>query len=253
MELWKVKRESLKLMSADSDIEYTEDDFSSGTIYSNPNVKDKLVLMESSIRRAIDFYYNEIGTPKGISTVYLKYHFEDEDGNEVTVTEETDTTDLTKVYENEIETTGITNFGDPFRIDAKVYNDYGELVDEEQSTNFQYVYDFDLNKKRIIFDDNFKIYEDKIRFIVWFESERLNIPFVFETGVTEINYDLDTLRLPIEFQRLIPLYVKSELYEEDEPDLAVLARSQFLQGLSILPKNRINMQNKIRRAKIFNK
>lgn len=50
----------------------------------------------------------------------------------------------------------------------------------------------------------------------------------------EISDDDEILGLPDKLARLIPYYIKFDLYQEDEPDLAVEARNTFEEGLKLL-------------------
>ena len=61
MKLWQIKAEALRLMFADSDMQFSEEEFSEKIVYENFNTADKLVRMEDSIRRAIDLYYIYVG------------------------------------------------------------------------------------------------------------------------------------------------------------------------------------------------
>lgn len=83
-----------------------------------------------------------------------------------------------------------------------------------------------------------------------------NCPFILEEDTLYLDYEVDgvytliyykelpyltsttldtaTLDVPDKLLRLIPYFVKSELYEEDQPQLAVHARNLFEAGLSAL-------------------
>jgi hypothetical protein len=47
----------------------------------------------------------------------------------------------------------------------------------------------------------------------------------------EMTYDLNLLGIPEEIQRQIPLFVKGEIYQEDEPNMAQQAKQEFTQFL----------------------
>src|SRR5690606_3684775 len=76
MELWDIKANALRLMFADSDIQFSKEEFENGSLESNGNTRDKLVRMNDSIRRAIDLYYQYCGQFNRVTKVYLK----EEDG-----------------------------------------------------------------------------------------------------------------------------------------------------------------------------
>jgi len=62
--------------------------------------------------------------------------------------------------------------------------------------------------------------------------------------LTSTTLDTATLNVPDKLLRLIPYFVKSELYEEEQPQLAVHARNLFEAGLSALkPKSETKQTN----------
>jgi len=64
--------------------------------------------------------------------------------------------------------------------------------------------------------------------------------------ITDDTEDSDEVDLPDEIVRLIPYFIKSELYEEDEPNLATVARSIFETGLIRVRVQNGNYQANIR-------
>ena len=46
MKLWEIKAQSLKLMFADSELEFSEDEFAQGSVYDNSNTREKLIRMK---------------------------------------------------------------------------------------------------------------------------------------------------------------------------------------------------------------
>ena len=61
MKLWEIKAQALRLMFADTDIEFSFAEFENNSIYENANTREKLIRMNDSIRRAIDLYYHYHG------------------------------------------------------------------------------------------------------------------------------------------------------------------------------------------------
>jgi hypothetical protein len=60
--------------------------------------------------------------------------------------------------------------------------------------------------------------------------------------------DDDELELPDYVARLIPYFIKSELYQEDEPSLAADARNVFEMSLDDLKYRRQGRQNRVKRV-----
>jgi hypothetical protein len=222
MKLWEIKAQSLRLMFADTDIEFNEDEFENGTIYDNANTKEKLVRMEDSIRRAIDLFYQYNGEVTRVETKGILFEND--------------------VYKNVIDVSLITAFGYPTRID--INKNLNEYILGQENIGFNY----DRVTKRIYFTDyDFTSFEDNITFTIYFKMQKLNVPSV----VDELEYDLDTIHIPEEVQRQIPFYVKSELYEEDEASTAMKARNQYLEFL-ILNQRKNYSKVKTKVKKTFN-
>jgi hypothetical protein len=206
MKLWEIKAQALRLMFADTDVEFNQTEFQTGVIYENANTREKLIRMEDSIRRAIDMYYQYNGektkmTTKGIDFATV--------GGKV-------------VYYNTITMTSVSDFKFPTRIDviANISENIGE------TTNISFDYD-EFNNKIVFIQYDFTPFTDKITFRIYYKIEQQNLP----ASTNEIDYDLNSLGIPEEVQRQIPLYVKGELYQEDEPNMAQLAKQEFVQFL----------------------
>lgn len=230
MKLWEVKAQALRLMFADSDLQFSEEEFSASPspIYTNPNTSEKLVRMNDSIRRGIDLYYqyNEQKTQwvekplmsavvSGVTTYYNKL-------------------DLSQTP---------TNMGFPTRID--IIKDTTNLIFGVE--NIQFTYD-EVNKivYFIIDDYTHESVGQYIKFRVFYKMSKVNIP----SDANELTYDLTaSLSIPEEIQRQLPLYVKYELYEEDEPQLAQQAKSDFIQFLIINQRSSFsNVQTKVKKT-----
>lgn len=102
-----------------------------------------------------------------------------------------------------------------------------------------------LSCDRIVYEDNKGNYCQRVPFdkegktiVVSNEYNPEFLALVFNTKIENITEDLSDTEeipnLPDEFARLIPYYIKFELYQEDEPDLALNAKSTFEQGIESL-------------------
>jgi hypothetical protein len=226
MKLWEIKAQALRLMFADTDVEFSEAEFQSGTIYTNANTREKLVRMVDSIRRAIDLYYQYNG----------------EQAQTVIKTLDSATVSNVLTYFNTLTfSSSPSNFGFPSRIDvmANITENIGE------TTNI--TYDYDPILKKVIFTIyDFVHFTNKISFRVYYKISKTNL-----TGSeNEITYDLDSLGIPPEIQRQIPLFVKGELYQEDEPMMAQQAKQEFTQFL-VLNQRKTFTKNQTKVKKAF--
>lgn len=233
MKLWEIKANALKLMFADSDVVFSYDEFSDGSLAANSNTREKLIRMNDSISRAIDQYYSICGEPRKYGNFYLDSETED---------------DMTTYY-NRITISEETVFGSPLRIDVYFYSDISDtttLIDVNRQVDFSY----DRITKTIFFlDDDYAQFDGNTKFVIWYKMPKLNLP----SSPDDLTYDLNVLYIPEEIQRMIPYYVKGELYEEDEPDLAQIARKQYLQFVAGLGRESVNVQRKVRHAAVFDK
>ncbi len=78
--------------------------------------------------------------------------------------------------------------------------------------------------------------EDGTKIIVYYYPAMVEIPIADDEEIT-------TLRLDV--QKIIPYFVKSEVYEEDEPQMARQARSIFEQLLAEIQMNTQTIQQKV--------
>ncbi len=226
MKLWEIKAQALRLMFADSDVQFSEQEFSSGTIYTNSNTREKLVRITDSIKRAIDLYYQYNGekakmTTKGIDSA---------------------TVNNVLTYYNTINLSSTpSDFGFPTRVD--VIANITESITETNNISF----DFDEFNKKIVFNQyDFTPYTNKIQFRIYYKIKKQNIV----GNENEITYDLDLLGIPADVQRQIPLYVKGEIYQEDEPNMAQASKQEFVQFL-LLNQRKHFIKNQTKVSKTF--
>jgi len=228
MKLWEIKAQSLRLMFADYDMNLDYEDFEEKTVYNNSNTREKLIRMEDSIRRGIDLYYNIVGDTASSKIMKLK-------------TEEVD--GVTK-FINKIDLSLETELDYPTRVDVRLVDSRGNIAYSKDSVDYVY----DRIKREIYFIHNdYVSYGDEIEFRVWYKIKRGNIPI----NADELTFDLDTLYIDEEAQRLLPYFVKGELYEEDESVLAAQAKSYYIQSISNLKRKFSLEQTSVRRSKIF--
>lgn len=225
MKLWQIKAMSLRIMFADTGIQFSEEEFSSGVLLANGNTREKLVRMDDSIRRAIDRYYEIVGEARVFDTFSL-----DETGQYLDFSDKLD-------------------FGYPERVDVKIYDSYNN-VKTLRLTKTQVDYVYDSITKRIYFEhEDYSGYGENVSFVVWYKRVKSNIP----ENVDQMTYDLNDIFIPEEVQRMIPYFVKGELYEEDEPAMAQTAYAMYINFLRGLKRPFNKVQTKIRRSQIFNK
>lgn len=225
MKLWQIKAMSLRIMFADTNIQFSEEEFSSGVLLANGNTREKLIRMDDSIRRAIDRYYDVVGEARVFDTFSL-----DETGQYIDFADKLD-------------------FGYPERVDVKIYDSYNG-VKTLRLTKTQVDYVYDSIRKRIYFEyEDYSGYGENVSFVVWYKRAKLNVP----ESVDQMTYDLNDIFIPEEVQRMIPYFVKGELYEEDEPAMAQTAYAMYINFLSGLKRPFNKVQTKVRRSQIFNK
>lgn len=227
MKIWQIKAMALRLMFVSTGLQYSEDEFRDKVVYSNGNTRDYLVRMEDSIRRAIDKYYEIVGETPRRKTFTYEY----KDGK----------------YLNRLNALSTEDFGFPSRIDFEVYDpDSGELRSKRNGVPFV----FDQITKIIDFDEfDFTDLEDNIKFIVWYKAKKLNIPY----DLDEMDYDVDKIHIPPEVQSMIPYFIKGELFEEDEPNLAQVAMNSYIRFLYGQRKPFGKVRTKVTRSKVFQK
>jgi hypothetical protein len=211
-------------MFADSDIEFSYEEFQNGVIRENANTREKLVRMDDSVRRAVDYYFQYCGNITQTTTKFLK------------------SSGTPAVYTNEILTSAIVGFGYPVRIDIVQDAENGIVGINNVSFNFDFV------TKDVLFTDNDFVtyYEsviDHLTFRIYYKKALDNSP----DASNELTYDLNLLGIPEDVQRQIPLYVKGELYEEDESSLSSSSKAQFFQFLITQQREHgMKIQTKVR-------
>jgi hypothetical protein len=226
MILWEIKAQALRLMFADTDVEFNENEFTTGTIYTNANTREKLVRMNDSIARAIDLFY--------------QYNGETSQWVEKSLVNTTQSGITT--YYNRIDVSQTpSNLGFPTRID--IVEDLDNLITYTQ--NIQYTYN-QIDKTIYFLNGDYRDFGANINFRVFYRMNRVNLP----SAPNELTYNVTTsLGIPEEVQRQIPLYVKSELFQEDEPQLAQAAKADFIQFLILNQRKTFsNVQTKVRRT-----
>lgn len=237
MKVWEIKAEALRLMFTDTDLTFSEEEFLSGILLENSNTREKLIRMEDSIKRGIDQFYHLVGDKTKVKNFILKTSFVGQVGSEILV------------YNNEIDCSLDNSVDYPVRIDLSLYRTNGnlrELVAERNQISFN----FDEDEKKIFFfNEDYSRYKSDIVFRVWYKMKKANLPAV----LNQMEYDLNVLHIPEEVQRMIPYYVKAELFEEDEPNIANNARNIFTQFLLGIKKPNTNTQTKVKRSPIFDK
>lgn len=205
MKLWEIKAQALRLMFADTDIEFSFAEFENGSIYENANTREKLVRMNDSIKRAIDLYYHYHGEKIHTKIVNV-------------VQDEYPVDDKVAVFQK----LNLAGNEDVVRIDLLYKGELDEdtLFLQKEILNAPFYYD----------ENNNLCLEHLLRFPeryiarIWYKKERLFLP----EYIDELVYDLNDLELPEEIQRKIPFYIKGELYEEDEPSVAQQAKSEYI-------------------------
>jgi hypothetical protein len=259
MILWEVKAQALRLMFADTDVNFSYAEFEDGTIYSNSNTREKLMRMNDSIARAIDLYYHYNKEQTKIwDDIPLSYTFVITQSNGTTYTLQEgeslvrdsygvhtvqdengatvlDNIEVTYTFTNKLDnTTKPDNFSFPTRIDLLEDKSYVNPLD-----NISYYYDED-NEEIFFYDQNFAAYESDtvklaLKFRVYYKIDIINIDT--SASLNDLTYDLTTnTKVPQDVQRMIPYFIKGELYEEDEPDLARLAKQEYMNFIIQRPR-----------------
>lgn len=225
MKLWEVKAQALRLMFTDTDLEFNENEFTSGVIYQNSNTREKLVRMNDSIQRSIDLFYQY----NGERTQWVEKSLVSTTANSITT------------YYNRLDVSQTpSNMGFPTRID--VIEDIDNLIVGVE--NIQFTYN-QIDKTIHFINSDYRSLGANIKFRVFYRMLRVNIPF----DANELTYDITaSLGIPEEVQRQLPLYVKSELYQEDEPQMAQQAKAEFIQFLVLNQRKTFaNVQTKVKR------
>lgn len=215
MKLWEIKAQALRLMFADSEITFSYEDFKQGVIEDNANTREKLIRMDDSIKRAIDMYYSYCGNIN--KKVKVKYK--------------------ENTYLLDIDDIG--DFGYPTRVDLVRKS---RVIGQEK---LDYHYDSLVKEIEVVFDNIEHLTDlekQDLDFLLYYEMKRYNLPDNFD----KIEYDLDDIFIPQDIQRQIPKYIKGELYEEDEPSMAMISKNEYLGYLVNRQKDFSVAQNKVK-------
>jgi len=215
MKLWEIKAQALRLMFADSEITFSYEDFKQGVIEDNANTREKLIRMDDSIKRAIDMYYSYCGNIN--KKVKVKYK---------------ENTYLLDIDD-------IEDFGYPTRVDLVRKS---RVIGQEK---LDYHYDSLVKEIEVVFDNIEHLTDlekQDLDFLLYYEMKRYNLPDNFD----KIEYDLDDIFIPQDIQRQIPKYIKGELYEEDEPSMAMISKNEYLGYLINRQKDFSVAQNKVK-------
>lgn len=260
MKLWEIKAQALRLMFADTDVNFSYAEFSDGTIYSNSNTKEKLTRMNDSIARAIDMYYqyNREQT-KLWSQIPLYYTYViTNNSTGLTYTLQTGETlnrdaygvhtvlnaqgevvlsDIAVVYtfQNYLDnTTKPSDFAYPTRVDLLKDKNY---VNEQDNIEFYY----DEATEQIYFHtQDFASYDSDtvklaLKFRVYYKIDITNIDT--SASLSDLTTELNDLGIPADVQRMIPYFIKGEIYEEDEADIARAAKQEYINYIGQRPRN----------------
>ena len=213
MKLWEVKAQALRLMFADTDLNFNATEFEDGTLMANGNTREKLIRMNDSIRRAVDLYFHYVGEGS-----FFDVFMPDDLGE-------------------------ISSPGSPTRVDALIYSDETTLLRVKNQINFFY----DAISGKVLFpEDTFPIYT---KFRVWYKLSRNSMPP--DEEINDMTYDLLETKVPSDVQRKIAYYVKGELYEEDEPEQAFRAKQEYVSFLVEYKKPFNRVQTRVAHAKVF--
>jgi hypothetical protein len=234
MTVKEVKLQALRLMFSDSDVEFSVAEYDSGVLTANANTREKLVRMDDSLRRAIDLYNTLVE-------------------QETAITEALTLSVSGGVYANTIDIAGVANMNYPTRIDAFLYqtiDNITSLVHSKDQVN--YVYDA-INRKVYFQDEDYAKYYNEydiysFKFRIWYKVKKQNI------GLSgQDNVDLTNLGIPLDVQNMLAVYIKGELYEEDDFVVAQTSKQEFARFLQTIRQPFNKVQTKVRRAKVFNK
>lgn len=215
MKLWEIKAQALKLMFADSDMSFSYIDFTEGVLEDNYNTREKLIRMDDSIARAIDMYYSYCGNIN--KKIKVKYK---------------ENTYLLDIDD-------IEDFGYPTRVDLLTK---GRVKGQEK---LDYHYDSLSKDITVVFtniDYLTELEKQDLDFLLYYEMKRYNLPEVYD----KLEFDLDDIFIPQDVQRMIPKYIKGELYEEDEPSMAMISKNEYLGYLVNRQKDFSVVQNKVK-------
>ena len=221
MKLGEIKLMALKLMFVDTDITYDISDMEE--YYNNNNTRDKLIRMNDSINRALNLYYQRVGLPRAKKEVTL-----DQEGG-------TSTYYFNSIADLSAQIPDLQNV-----LKVRISSPYKSTL---YNANFE-------------FEGNEITFTDLYRYVTSTEAENLTIEIFYEkkplyvtSNDEDATFDFDDLNIPTDIQLEIPKYVKGEAYEEDEPQMAMYAKSEFLNYLQLVKKPKVIKQQKIRNIK----
>lgn len=235
MELWNIKADALRLMFADTDIMFNKEEFENNSLYENSNTREKLIRMNDSIRRAIDLYYHYAGQYKRRATV--KYVVD----NQGKVT-------------NFLDLSQVEDFGIPSRIQLYSVGENTRILNFSRTRNLSFYYDAISGEVSVEFDlegSNFDlnnlprgIKKEDFEFLIYYEVKKMNLPS--DEIIDELTFDLNTLNIPEDIQRMIPKYIKGEIYEEDEYSIALMSKEEYMRYLIEHVSKFSNVQTRVR-------
>lgn len=213
MLLGEIKLMALRLMFADTDITY--DIAQMEDYYSNNNTREKLMRMNDSINRAISLYYQRVGSLRGVHVINL-------------------------------EASG-TGYSNRVNLPAQISN-----VDNVLKVRITPLYSYPISNADFEFDGTTLVLTNLLPTITESQKNSITIEAFVEykksfvnSSDSDVGLDLDTLHIPTDVQLAIPNYVKGELYEEDEPQMALYAKNEYLNFLTLVKKPQIIKQQRV--------
>ena len=220
MELWEVKANALRLMFADSGLSFSKEEFENEVVYSNGNTRDKLTRMNDSIRRAIDLYYQTCG--QFVKRKTVKYRIDD------------------GIVTDFLDLTEIDDFGSVSRIDINKNNNLRIKGQKDVPYFFNQVD----KEVEILIHIPDTVRKDEIELTLSYYIKDANLPD--DNLIDELEFNLDSLNIPSDIQRKIPLYIKGEIYEEDEYALAQASKNEYIEYLLMHKRKYGGVQTKVR-------
>jgi len=255
MKLGDIKIEALKLMFTNYDTDMAVEDIPD--LLANSEYKDYLFAMPGSINRCLGrFSTNRLNPQKkvNIKTLFTKiegyYSFEDDAFySDAEMTTEI-TGDTNKIYEDD--------GGELYRFDGDGFEKLnGHLyIDTGDITSFHALNRVSLTKYDGTIDANVEyLWEDDTLIIPYInlfpdteeEYEGKYVLYYYESMpvITSSTAETTEMDLPEDLLKMIPYYIKGELYQEADAVLANEARSIFEQMLADYPQERTNKQTKV--------
>ena len=82
-----------------------------------------------------------------------------------------------------------------------------------------------------------------MEFVLWYNpTEKIMLR---DEDIDELTYEMNDI-IPLKVQNMICYYIKGELYEEDEPDLANKSKNEYLMFLSRLGRKKSVSKTKVK-------